>query len=62
MRKKSSLSTGNSSCQAPFECSGNVQEASYLILMTALRVRYDYPHSPEEEQETQRGVPRSQEE
>lgn len=61
-RKKSSLSTGSSSCQVPFKCPGNTQEASYLILMIALRVRCDYLHSPEKEQETQRGVPRSQEE
>ena len=58
--KKSSLGTGDSSCQIPFECSGNIQEASYLILMIALRVRYDYLHSPEEEQEAQRGVRGSQ--
>ena len=65
--KKSSLSTGNSSGKGPkagvsFECSGNIQEASYLIPIIALRVSYNYPHSPDEEHEAQRGWPRSQKE
>lgn len=58
---KSIPDTGNSSCKGPttlvsLECSGNSQEVSYLNVTTALRARYNYPHSPDEAPEAQRGL------
>lgn len=56
--------TGKSGCTGPkagvsLECPENSQEASYLTLTTALRMRYNYyPHCPDVAQEAQRGLPK----